>query len=58
MNTYKLDFATNTLTITKAFAEAAADPSRGFNILGLLQSLFKRKKESKKERFRRMLKEY
>lgn len=27
MNTYKLDFATNTLTITKAFAEAAADPS-------------------------------
>ncbi len=37
---------------------AAADPSRGFNILGLLQSLFKRKKESKKERFRRMLKEY
>ena len=36
---------------------AAADHSRGFNILGLLQSLFKRKKESKKERFRRMLKE-
>ena len=37
---------------------AAADPSRGFNILGLFQSLFKRKKESKKERYRRMLKEY
>ena len=37
---------------------ATADPSRGFNILGLFQSLFKRKKESKKERYRRMLKEY
>lgn len=36
----------------------AADPSRGFNILGLFRSLFKRKKESKKERYRRMLESY
>lgn len=27
MNTYKIDFASKTLTITKAFAEAAADPN-------------------------------
>ena len=27
MNTYKMDFASKTLTITKAFAEAAADPN-------------------------------
>ena len=37
---------------------AAADPSQGFNFLPLLQKLFKRHKESKKERFRRMLEEY
>ncbi len=37
---------------------AAADPSRGFNVLGLVQKLFKRRKESKKERFRRLLEEY
>ena len=27
MNTYKMDFTTKTLTITKAFADAAADPN-------------------------------
>ena len=37
---------------------AAADPSRGFNVLGLLQALLKKRKESKKERFRRILEEY
>lgn len=37
---------------------AAADPSVGVNILGLIQKLFKRRKESKKERFRRLLEEY
>ena len=37
---------------------AAADPSAGVNILGLIKKLFKRRKESKKERFRRLLEEY
>ena len=37
---------------------AAADPSVGVNVLGLIQKLFKRRKESKKERFRRLLEEY
>lgn len=37
---------------------AAADPSAGLNVLGLLQKVFKRRKESKKERFRRILEEY
>ena len=37
---------------------AAIDPSRGFNILGLFQKLFKRRKVSKKERSRRMLEDY
>lgn len=37
---------------------AAADPSVGVNILGLIKKLFKRRKESKKERFRRLLEEY
>jgi imidazoleglycerol phosphate synthase glutamine amidotransferase subunit HisH len=37
---------------------AAADPSVGVNLLGLIQKLFKRRKESKKERFRRLLEEY
>ena len=36
----------------------AADPSQGFNVLGLLETLFKSRKEKKKERFRRMLEEY
>ena len=36
----------------------AADPSQGFNVLGLLKALLKKRKESKKERFRRMLEEY
>jgi hypothetical protein len=36
----------------------AADPSAGFNILGLLQKLFKRRKESKKERFRKIIEDY
>ena len=27
MNGYKIDFASKTMTITKAFAEAASDPS-------------------------------
>lgn len=37
---------------------AAANPAGGFNILGLIQKLVKRRKESKKERFLRMLEEY
>ena len=37
---------------------AAADPSAGFNVLGLVQKLFKRRKVSKKEKFRKMLEEY
>ena len=37
---------------------AAANPAAGFNILGLFQKLFKRRKESKKERYRRILEEY
>ncbi len=37
---------------------AAANPAGGFNILGLFQKLVKRRKESKKERFLRMLEEY
>lgn len=36
----------------------AADPSAGFNILGLLQKLFKRRKESKKERSRKIIEDY
>ena len=36
----------------------AADPSQGFNVLGLLKALLKKRKESKQERFRRMLEEY
>ena len=36
----------------------AANPSAGFNILGLLQKLFKRKKENKKERLRKIIEDY
>lgn len=36
----------------------AANPAGGFNILGLIQKFVKRRKESKKERFLRMLEEY
>lgn len=47
------------LRIAKTEAQlAAADPSRGFNVLGLVQKLLKRRKESKKERLRKMLEEY
>ena len=47
------------LRIKKAEMQlAAADPSAGFNVLGLLQKVFKRRKENKKERFRRILEEY
>ena len=47
------------LAISKEEAQlAAADPAAGFNVLGLIQKLVKRRKESKKERFRRMLEEY
>ena len=47
------------LAISKEEAQlVAADPAAGFNILGLIQKLVKRRKESKKERFRRLLKEY
>ena len=37
---------------------AAANPSAGFNVLGLVQKLFKRRKLSKKEKYRKMLEEY
>ena len=37
---------------------AAADPSAGFNVLGLLSKLFSRRKESKKEKLRRILEDY
>ena len=37
---------------------AAADPSAGFNILPLISKLFKRRKLSRKEKFRKMLEEY
>lgn len=47
------------LRLAKTEAQlAAADPSRGFNVLGLVQKLLKRRKESKKERLRKMLEEY
>ena len=47
------------MRISKEEAQlAAADPAAGFNVLGLIQKLVKRRKESKKERFRRMLEEY
>jgi len=36
----------------------AADPSAGFNVLGLLETFFKKRKERKKERLRRALEEY
>lgn len=36
----------------------AADPSQGFDVLGLIQSIFKKRKERKQERYRRMLEEY
>ena len=37
---------------------AAADPSRGFNVLGLLQKLVKRRKDKRKLQHQRMLDEY
>ena len=37
---------------------AAADPSSGFNVLGLLQKVFKRRKDNKKERLRQILEDY
>ena len=37
---------------------AAADPSAGFNVLGLVSKLFSRRKESKKEKLRRILEDY
>ena len=47
------------MRISKEEAQlAAADPAAGFNVLGLIQKLVKRRKESKKERFRRILEEY
>ena len=47
------------MRISKEEAQlAAADPAAGFNVLGLIQKLVKRHKESKKVRFRRMLEEY
>ena len=47
------------LRIDKTKAQlAAANPAGGFNILGLIQKFMKRRKESKKERFLRMLEEY
>ena len=36
----------------------AADLSQGFDVLGLIQSIFKKRKERKQERYRRMLEEY
>ena len=36
----------------------AADPSQGFDVLGLIQSIFKKRKDRKQERYRRMLEEY
>ena len=47
------------MRINKTEAQlAAANPADGFNILGLIQKFMKRRKESKKERFLRMLEEY
>jgi len=47
------------MRINKTEAQlAAANPAGGFNILGLIQKFMKRRKESKKERFLRMLEEY
>ena len=47
------------MRINKTEAQlAAANPAGGFNILGLIQKFVKRRKESKKERFLRMLEEY
>ena len=47
------------LRINKTEAQLiAANPAGGFNILGLLQKFVKRRKESKKERFLRILEEY
>lgn len=37
---------------------AAADPSRGFNVLGLLQKLFKRRKDKRRQRLQKMLEDY
>ena len=47
------------LRIKKTEAQlAAADPSAGFNILGLIGKLIKRRKDKKKEKFEKMLEDY
>ena len=47
------------LRIKKTEAQlAAADPSVGFNILGLIGKLIKRRKDKKKEKFEKMLEDY
>ena len=53
----------NSLGLSKTDAQLiAADPSQGVNVGGMIkwiaQKLFKRRKETKKERFKRMLEEY
>ena len=55
----KLKELKNSLRLDPVEAQlVAANPSAGFNILGLVQKLFKRRKVSKKEKFRKMLDEY
>ena len=47
------------LRIKKTEAQlAAADPSAGFDILGLIGKLIKRRKDKKKEKFEKMLQDY
>lgn len=47
------------MRIKKTEAElAAADPSAGFDLLGLVGKLLKRRKDKQKERFKKMLEEY
>jgi hypothetical protein len=62
-NDDKLKELKNSLRLDPVEAQLlAADPSQGVNVGGMIkwiaQKLFKRRKETKKERFKRMLEEY
>ena len=47
------------LRIAKTEAQlAAANPAAGFDVLGLVKKLFKRRKDKKKERYRKILEDY
>jgi len=49
----------NRLRMAKTEAQlAAANPAAGFDVLGLVKKLFKRRKDKKKERFQKILEDY